>query len=120
MCASLTRSPHSAQDDKHLEDKLRSQLKNAPIVRGRGPQIGIRSRATRISSRVTRTAVTGQRAVGTAERAVLSRRSAVPAQPRVLNVVEHVESLGSEFESHVLGDGEMLEQRHIEVGASAG
>jgi hypothetical protein len=33
-------------------------------------------------------------------------------------VIEHVERLCPEFEADIFGDGEMLEQSHIEVGAA--
>lgn len=35
-----------------------------------------------------------------------------------LGVIEHVERLCPEFEADIFGDGEMLEQSHIEVGAA--
>ncbi len=123
MSASLREARLLRPTSQHLEDELRSQLQDAAIVCRSRPQVRICSRTGRIAGRIVSPRVASQSAVGLTEGAVVGCRSGVPAQPRVFNVVEHVESFGAELEAHALRDGEMLEQapyRSLSVADSSG
>src|SRR5580704_4155780 len=71
--------------------------------------------AGRIARRVIGSSVAANHAVAVPLSGVSASRSPITAKPAELCVIEHIECFSPEFEVFALRDGEVLDQRHIEI-----